>query len=518
MSGEGSLRDVMMRASALMLAFLLASRLMGYLFHLVFANFFTKDVYGTFVFVWSLGLFLTGLMPNVPSAVSRYVAFYRGRKDRRKVESTIRTGIYLNTAVLGVFLMAYSLIYFSGLLRVGVDFSSYLFLISVVVLTSYVCLFGGIITGYRKPEVTSFMNLIQNVLRLFAVAAAVLLASSLHGVMAFVALAYLIYAVFLASYEFRRYGFGSSCDGVLLRRLFGFGVFNVFYETANNLFSWANIFLLQFFLGSAVVAVYNVSWLASTLSLIFFTAVLQIFTPVVTEMFGSKSYDRISYVTSYLLESFFLLFLPVFAAIMLFSREILTLFFAEGYAHGAGSMQVLSLSAFFFGIGQLFIYLVNAEGRPGVNARNIGLGAVLNVALSLALIPSYGMEGAAVATLLASVLILLLSYNHVRGVVPLAYSPWRVAKVVASTVMSVAAVYAVKTVVKTVVESSIVSLVLSSASLLMVYALLLLALKSLRAEDVMLVSAFLEKVGVPAGLRGGVSKVLECGVQPSTSR
>jgi O-antigen/teichoic acid export membrane protein len=504
------LRDVMLNASAVMLAVMLASRFLGYLFHFTFVRLFTKEDYGSFVFLWSLGLFLCGLIPNISAAMQRYVAYYRGGADHSRVGATIRTGIAVEAALVAV---AFGLLwgaYASGLTRL--DAVSFSFVAVVMALTAFGNLFSGIINGHRRPEVPAIFNFVQNLLRVVSVAAAAFLANSLAGVILFVTLGFALSTLLVAAYEAKAYGLGTRIDAALGGTLLSYGFYNIVHVTANNILSWAGVFLIQFYIGAAALAVYNVAWLASTVNLIFFSAALQIFSPVAAELFGAGKRDRAGYLTSYMFESFFLLFLPVFMAITIFAREILTLFFTAEYGRGALSLQILSFGAFLFGLSALFTELIYAEGRPAINARNIGFGAVLNFILNLFLIPLWGIEGAAASALLSSLAILAVSFLHVRKVVRLEYSPWRIAKITGASTLAVASVFAVKS----IESASIPALILSSASLGAVYCALILAFKALRKEDLELAET--ASARAPHALRAPLLKLISFGVQPKASR
>ncbi len=503
---ETPLRNMMLKASVTVMLLLIISRSLGYVFHLIFVRWFSREEYGSFIFVFSLGLFVCGLIPHISSSVSRYVAYYRGSGDGRGVESTIWTGMALNALLLLIALVACYIAWAAGIL--GIDWPSLLFMASVVALTSVSNMFAGVVSGFRRPEVSSTFNMLQNLARLLAVAAAAYLASTVYGVMGLVALSFLASTLLLAAYEVRTFGLGSSYDRALAVKLFSFGAFNVVYTTANNLLAWTSIFLLQYFTGPGQVAVYNVAYLASTVSLLFFLAALQIFSPVVSELFGAGRLERIRHITSYLFESFFLLFLPLSVAVAAFSRELLVFFVKPDYASGALPLQILSLCTFSIGLSTLFTELINAEGRPKVNARNLGAGAVANVILNLTLIPPFGMAGSAAAALASSLLILALSYSHVRVVVGLTYSKARVGKIVFSSLVALAAAY----IVKGAVSAPAASLVLSAASLFAVYSLALLALRGLRREDAEIADVLLEKAGAPAAIRRGFAGVLSHGV------
>ena len=499
---ETPLRDVMLKASVVMLALMVASKVMGYGFHYIFVLYFPKEVYGQFVFVWSMGLFVCSLMPNTSVSIARYIAYYRGEGNDRALGYTLRSGILLNTAIVFVYLSALYAIYAAGIF--ALDTPSFLFLATVMALTSFSALFSGIVSGFRRPEVSSFFNLLQNMLRVVAIAAAAFFAATLTGAMAAVALALMASTLLLIIYGAGKYGIGTSYSKDSTKELFKFGFYNIAHITANSVMLWAGIFLLQLFKGAADVAVFNVALLASNAGLVLFLAALQIFSPVVSEMFGARRHERISHLASYLLESFLLMFLPVFLSVMLFARQILVIFVKPEYAEGAVPLQVMSVGAFLYGIAMLFMELANAAGRPQVNAMILGLGAVVNIGVNYALIPFLGMSGAAVGTLASSLFILVLSYDYGRRMVRLSCSMDRIGRILLSSVASVVSVYAVNR----LVDSSLASLLLSCAALATVYFLALIALKSLRREDILLAIALLEKLKVPMGLCATLERFL----------
>jgi stage V sporulation protein B len=527
MEKDSSLRDVMLRASTIMLLMLVLIKALGYVYHFIFVRLFTQQQYGSFIYIWSMGLFLCGLMiPNVSASMIRYVAYYRGKSDRKSVESTIRTGLVLNIIFTAAAAAALLALFATGVLeRAGVrdvDAAAFAFILAVLSINSMSCFFAGVISGYRRPEVASYFSLILQVLRILALLAAAFLASSVLGLMGFTSLFFLLFAVILGVYEYKAYGFGSAFDSGLARPLSSFGFYTIFYTTANNILAWFSLFFIRYYLDAGAVAVYNVAWLGSTLNLLFFTAVLQIFNPVATELFGSKRMDRLIHLTSYVLESFFLLFLPIFLSMMLFAREILVLFFTKDYASGAQPLQILSVGAFFSGIYLLFVELIAAEGRPQVNAKNISVGALVNALLNVVFIPAYGLVGAAYASIISSALILLLSYMHVKTLLRPAFSARRILKIVFASMAAVALVFWAKSLLQSIFDLSSayasVGLLIACCTLLFgVYLIILVASKSLRSEDVSLVDAGLTKMGFSDKKRRIVLGALKSGVYSATS-
>ncbi len=100
---------------------------------------------------------------------------------------------------------------------------------------------------------------------------------------------------------------------------------------------------------------------------------------------------------------------PMVAGGIVLAGPLLAFLFGTDYADGARAFQILLASIAllsFHGAGHN-VYV--ALHRTGLEAAIFGAAAVLNIALNLALIPQYGLIGAASATLAAEALILASS-------------------------------------------------------------------------------------------------------------
>lgn len=99
--------------------------------------------------------------------------------------------------------------------------------------------------------------------------------------------------------------------------------------------------------------------------------------------------------------------LPLALCFIVFDRQIL-LIFGEGFTQGGGALIILSLGYLFSAaMGSVGILLI-MTGHERDAAAAIGLSAVLNLVLNFALIPGYGLEGAATAAATSIVVLNLL--------------------------------------------------------------------------------------------------------------
>ena len=112
-----------------------------------------------------------------------------------------------------------------------------------------------------------------------------------------------------------------------------------------------------------------------------------------------------------------LLVLPASSALFIFAHPILEFWIGEGFAdRGTVPLQILAVAYGCQTFSNLPSVFSDALGRPGVTTGFAIANTVLNLGLAVALIPRYGITGAAVAAATATALVvpLQLVYIHRR--------------------------------------------------------------------------------------------------------
>ncbi|MCX6695314.1 MAG: polysaccharide biosynthesis C-terminal domain-containing protein [Candidatus Altiarchaeota archaeon] len=496
---------MLLKSSMLILIALLVSRFSGYLFHSLFAKSFSTEEYGLFVYLWYLSMLIAGVgLFGVAAAAARFIAFSRGSGDEKKASDYFKTGLVLNftfmiACIVGVVLLNVAL---------SLDFFSLAFICFFIAIHALGFYFGSAIAGYKEPVVTNCNMAFGQVSKALLLAVVVYITLGFgYALLAFLLAALLGY-VSNAVYFIRKYGMNGTFRVELAWELVRFGFFVVLTDTSNNVASWAGIFILQYLLGYSLVAVYNAAYMISAVSLILFVAVTDIYSPVVTELLGRKDYAKCSRLSSHLIESFLLLFLPPFVVLFLFSGEVLSLIFTPDYVQAASALKILLIAAFVYGAATLLRKFIVADGRPNDEARVMVISSFANLVLSYFLVQSYKLDGAALALLLSSAVMFLLSLRYLGSKIRLQVSMPRVVKIAVAIIASSLVVY----VIKYFAGSSIASLISSSIVLCVVYAMVLLLLKSLRPEDVEVVELVADKANLPASLRNPLISALKNGV------
>jgi O-antigen/teichoic acid export membrane protein len=97
----------------------------------------------------------------------------------------------------------------------------------------------------------------------------------------------------------------------------------------------------------------------------------------------------------------FYISLFIFLISLFFSKEIIHLLFGEPYAASAPVLTILLFGNIFLTMAIVNYRVLLAENLQIISLYRGGIGAVVNIILNFLLIPRYGIQGAAFATLFA---------------------------------------------------------------------------------------------------------------------
>lgn len=218
-------------------------------------------------------------------------------------------------------------------------------------------------------------------------------------------------AFFSREFSLRRLAavfFDSDGRGKLFRYASPIGI----YDMLNLLLQRVDLFILNYFTGAATVGVYSMAQNAAFT----FKKIRQSFDPILIPVISaSRQADRqedllehYRNVTRWILSLNMLLL-----GVVLFASESIMGIFGKAFTTGAWPLVLLTASVMVntvLGVSELFILI----DRPVINLANTIVTIAAAVGLNLALIPHYGMEGAALAVLLSYLLMNALRILEVR--------------------------------------------------------------------------------------------------------
>ncbi|MFA6463629.1 MAG: flippase [Candidatus Paceibacterota bacterium] len=107
----------------------------------------------------------------------------------------------------------------------------------------------------------------------------------------------------------------------------------------------------------------------------------------------------------------------------IFAHIIIYILFGNEYLGAVNTLKIYVWAGIAISIGFVLFYYLILEGRTRINAISTIIGAILNVSLNLILIPKYGINGAAFASLFSytAITISVLSFKENRNQVTIIF-------------------------------------------------------------------------------------------------
>lgn len=168
-------------------------------------------------------------------------------------------------------------------------------------------------------------------------------------------------------------------------------------------------FIMGIFLSSAVIGYFGVVDPIARLPLIVSSSIATTILPATSEAFVTKDKDLLQrYVDeSYKYGMFFVI--PMCVGIAAYSREILGLIFFTNseYMTGFGALSILVVGMAFYSVYVISASIVQGIGNPRIPMYILLGGCVVTFVLGWYLIPIYGINGGALATTLASLVMMI---------------------------------------------------------------------------------------------------------------
>ena len=172
----------------------------------------------------------------------------------------------------------------------------------------------------------------------------------------------------------------------------------LFAQTGQFVMAWTDKLMLGGFMSSVEVGVYDIAFKLSMIANIALTAITSVTAPKFAELFAIRDFKRLEKVVNQSTKIIFWSSLPVLILLLLFSNMILG-FFGEEFQLGKQAFYLLSLSTMISAFSGPAGNILQMTGRQVIFMNVLFVGAVINVVLNYFLIPLYGIEGAAFASM-----------------------------------------------------------------------------------------------------------------------
>ncbi len=165
----------------------------------------------------------------------------------------------------------------------------------------------------------------------------------------------------------------------------------------NTIQNYSDIIMIEYFIDTKSVGFYSIANQISGFVGFGLISANMVIAPMISKLYHSKQYNQLQILITFSTRIIFVFTLLSSLFIVLLGDKILTLFGAQ-FIEGLGAMKILIVgqlvNAFTGSVG----FIMTMTGHQKQASRVLILSVVINVILNLVLIPTFGIEGAAIAT------------------------------------------------------------------------------------------------------------------------
>lgn len=378
--------------------------LIGFALTIYLARILGPQGYGVYAFALSLVMLLA--IPahmGLPTLVVREVAKYqfqerwglmRGLLCRAK-QTVFLVSLVLGTAAAGTAWLAFGQ-------AEAIKLETFLWAVLLVPLIALSNLFGAVLRGLRRVVQGHLAEMcLRPGFHLLVVVAVALggtlspqTAMALHVLAAGLALLIGIVLLLRALPADIRVNAPSYDTAAWVRSLLPLS----FLAGAQVINTQTDIVMLGVFTTSQDVGIYRVAVQGAHLAVFSLAAINMSIAPYISRLHASGDAVRLQRMATWSARVVLLVAVPVVSVFILFGGPILAFVFGNDYRDGHFALAILCAGQLVnAGMGSVGL-LLNMTGHEWVTAKGFAAAAVANIGLNLALIPFWGMNGAAVAT------------------------------------------------------------------------------------------------------------------------
>jgi O-antigen/teichoic acid export membrane protein len=250
---------------------------------------------------------------------------------------------------------------------------------------------------------------------------------------------------------------------------------------------------------------------------------VNIFVPMMSKLYGAKEMDKMRETTEAAQRWSLFLVLPPAIVFLVFPQFLLSTVYGDVYVSAAMSMSLLVLCMVLSTLSDPLAYALSSMRLVKTSAKVSLPGGVLFVALSIFLIPRFGMVGLALSHAIVSVAMLIGYWYPVRRILKLGGNA-NVAKLFLAAISTLLVLMVAKPILLLPVDMipdadpvvgkliRIAYLAIPAGLAFALFCALALLLRCFRSEDAQLIKRAMRKISMPEGICSFITGLVLYGV------
>ena len=403
-------------------------RIGGFIYRFSMATLLGPAGYGIFTLILPIiAVLQLSAEGGIPPAIAKYIAHYDAQGNNAMVKQIIKTSFKL-VITLGIVLSIIIYIMAEPIAHFFHNPAAIFPIQCVSLITPFSVIVGelkGVFQGYYEMN---YINVTKAFEQSFTIIFAVLLVLAnfyIAGAVIGTAIGYMITGL-AAFIIFRKFIWvrlkksrenGDSNNGLeekftfrkelkLVKMLFFFSI-PVYLTSLGELFMYdIGTWIIGYFLPSQWVGYYGIGSPIARIPLMISMAVATAVLPATAAALGTDNHHMLKTYVNQAFRYVTIVVLPTSLGIAVLANPLLSLLF-PGYEPGTGALQILAVGMLFFTIYMVSASVAQGIGKPIIPMISLAIGVAIELGLSFFLVPSYGINGAALATTVATFVLMI---------------------------------------------------------------------------------------------------------------
>jgi len=391
-------------------------------------HFFQKPLLARYLGPDGLGLFSMAIMLaaiieliaafGFDSALIKYVAEYKGKEQKDKVYSVVSSAFF-TIIILGV-ITSLALLIFSNTFASIFNMPSLSLLLKIYALAFPFSLAYGIIisffNGLREMKYYAFIGILRASLALAFILALLIIGLGVEGAILGTVFA-IIVTVSGAMVLMKRFvHFTFSDYKKNTKMLASFGSRLVGANMIGQIYYYVDTLMIGYFLTSTDVGYYAVAISLSRFFWLVPRAMATVAYPAISEYWAKDNHQAINKLVDKATKYSACILVFAGMSVIFFAEDIITFLFTPEFLPAVLPLTILIIGTVTSGILRSIGGIFASVGKVNLVLKISAIGAVGDIILNIALIPIYGIIGAATATTASYVLNVGISLYFLRKV------------------------------------------------------------------------------------------------------
>jgi O-antigen/teichoic acid export membrane protein len=379
------------------------------------AGFLSASDYGLYAIVLTVPS-VFGLFQDlgINSAIVKYTAQYRADNESEKIKRILSTALIFDAVMgAGLSLIAFLSANFLAVTVLGrPEIESSIAIASVIILaSSMVTAIQSIFTGFETMGFYASTLVIFSILKTFMASTLVIAGFGVNGAVtgylvasaatALIGSAFFFFGIYrkvrseirFLDWQFKgslslmiKYGFPLSVSAILNGFLVQFYNFLLYRVEPNN----------------AAIGSYQMAGNFMVFMGFLTTPIAVMLFPAFSKLNSEKDKEILKRVFQLSVKYASILVVPAAVALMILAQPLVGTLFGDKYSSAPFYLLILTIQGLYVGVGSLSITnLINGQGRTNVTLKLTLLTFVIGITLSLFLIPSFGIVGLIITSLIS---------------------------------------------------------------------------------------------------------------------